>query len=86
MVNINNINKSYDDIEFLLNNKKFQVIRKYLSNIVDLERMKRKMILNKMPPLEWVVFNESLDSAIKIYNELNINDSGVTLESINNII
>jgi len=86
MVNINNINKSYDDIEFLLDNKKFQVIRKYLSNIVDLERMKRKMILNKMPPLEWVVFNDSLDSTIKIYNELNINDSGVTLESINNII
>ena len=51
MTNIDNIKKSYNDIDFLLKNKIFQNIRKYLSNIVDLERMKRKMILNKMPPL-----------------------------------
>lgn len=86
MTNIENIKKSYDDIDFLLKNKIFQNIRKYLSNIVDLERMKRKMVLNKMPPLEWVVFNESLDSAVKIYNELNINDSNINLEDITDII
>ena len=39
-----------------------------------------------MPPLEWVVFNESLDSAVKIYNELNINDSNINLEDITDII
>jgi len=86
MTNIVNIKKSYDDIDILLKNKIFQNIRKYLSNIVDLERMKRKMVLNKMPPLEWVVFNESLDSAVKIYNELNINDSNINLEDITDII
>tara|TARA_B100000795_G_C22805535_1_gene444623 strand:+ start:2052 stop:4877 length:2826 start_codon:yes stop_codon:yes gene_type:complete len=86
MINIDNINKSYNDIDFLIEEKKFQTIRKYLSNIVDLERMKRKMILNKMPPLEWVVFNESICYAIKIYNDLKINDPGITLEEINNII
>lgn len=86
MTNIENIKKSYDDIDFLLKNKIFQNIRKYLSNIVDLERMKRKMVLNKMPPLEWVVFNESLDSAVKIYNELNINGSNINLEDITDII
>lgn len=86
MTNIDNIKKSYNDIDFLLKNKIFQNIRKYLSNIVDLERMKRKMILNKMPPLEWIVFNESLDSAVKIYNELNINDSNINLKDITDII
>ena len=86
MTNIENIKKSYDDIDILLTNKIFQNIRKYLSNIVDLERMKRKMVLNKMPPLEWVVFNESLDSAIKIYNELNINDANINLKDITDII
>lgn len=86
MTNIENIKKSYDDIDFLLKNKIFQNIRKYLSNIVDLERMKRKMVLNKMPPLDWVVFDESLDSAVKIYNELNINDSNINLEDITDII
>ena len=86
MTNIENIKKSYDDIDFLLKNKIFQNIRKYLSNIVDLERMKRKMVLNKMPPLEWVIFNESLDSAVKIYNELNINDSNINLKDITDII
>lgn len=86
MTNIENIKKSYDDIDFLLKNKIFQNIRKYLSNIVDLERMKRKMVLNKMPPLEWVVFNESLDSAFKIYNELNINNANINLKDITDII
>jgi len=86
MTNIDKIKKSYDDIDIMLKNKIFQNIRKYLSNIVDLERMKRKMILNKMPPLDWVVFNESLDSAVKIYNELNINDANIKLKDITNII
>lgn len=86
MTNIENIKKSYDDIDFLLKNKIFQNIRKYLSNIVDLERMKRKMVLNKMPPLEWVIFNESLDSAVKIYNELNINNANINLKDITDII
>jgi DNA mismatch repair protein MutS len=86
MTNIENIKKSYDDIDFLLKNKIFQNIRKYLSNIVDLERMKRKMVLNKMPPMEWVVFNESLDSAVKIYNELNINNANINLKDITDII
>ena len=36
MTNIKNINKSYDDIEFLLKDKKYNNIRKYLSNIIDL--------------------------------------------------
>ena len=86
MTNIENIKKSYDDIDFLLKNKIFQNIRKYLSNIIDLERMKRKMVLNKMPPLEWIVFNESLDSTVKIYNELNINNANINLKDITDII
>ena len=32
------------------------------------------MVLNKMAPLEWIIFNESLESSLKIYNELKINE------------
>ena len=86
MTNIKNINESYDDIDFLLNNKKYNNIRKYLSNIIDLERIKRKMVLNKMAPLEWIIFNESLESSLKIYKELQINDTNITLDEMESII
>ena len=86
MTDIKNINKSYDDIEFLLKDKKYHDIRKYLSNIIDLERIKRKMVLNKMAPLEWIVFNESLESSLNIYKELKINDANITLDEMESII
>lgn len=70
MTNIDNINKSYDDIDFLIANNKYIGVRKTLANIVDIERVKRRMILNKIAPQDWLTLNESLESALKIYNSL----------------
>jgi DNA mismatch repair protein MutS len=86
MTNIDNINKSYDDIDFLLENNKYIDVRKTLANIVDLERVKRKMILNKLAPQDWLTFNESLESALKIYNNLKNFDESISGKDIVSII
>lgn len=86
MTNIDSINSSYDDIEYFLEKKRFIQIRKYLSNIIDLERIKRKMILNKIAPQEWIPFNESLESAIKIFDDLSNYKNNIEKDDICNII
>jgi len=92
MINIKKINKSYDDIEKLLNNNSYIRIRKYLANIGDLERFKRKLLLNKIAPQDWVSFNESMESCIGIYNILNDyedcvkNDKKTIISIVNTII
>ena len=70
MINIDKINRSYDDIDKMLKDKIFIKIRKYLSKISDLERFKRKLLLNKIAPQDWVNFNESIESCIEIYNNI----------------
>ena len=70
MINIDKINRSYDDIDKMLKDKIFIKIRKYLSKISDLERFKRKLLLNKISPQDWVNFNESIESCIEIYNNI----------------
>jgi DNA mismatch repair ATPase MutS len=70
MINIKKINQSYDDIDKLLNKNNYIKVRKYLANISDLERFKRKLLLNKVAPQDWINFNESMEACIGIYNIL----------------
>ena len=87
MINIKNINKSYDDIDKLLNNNNYLKIRKSLANINDLERFKRKVLLNKVAPQDWINFNESMEACIEIYNILEDYDKDVCiLSTVNRII
>ena len=87
MINIKNINKSYDDIDKLLNNNNYIRVRKFLANIGDLERFKRKVLLNKVAPQDWINFNESMEACIEIYNILEDYDKDVCiLSTVNRII
>ena len=87
MINIEKINKSYDDIDKLLNNNNYLKIRKSLANINDLERFKRKVLLNKVAPQDWINFNESMEACIEIYNILEDYDKDVCiLSTVNRII
>ena len=87
MINIKNINKSYDDIDKLLNNNNYIRVRKILANIGDLERFKRKVLLNKVAPQDWINFNESMEACIEIYNILEDYDKDVCiLSTVNRII
>ena len=77
------LNKKYDDIDTMLENNLFKNIMKYLNKILDLERIKRKMIINKIHPYEWNGFNQSLLNILEILKLLN-NDYLIGI--LNNII
>lgn len=70
MINIEKINKSYDDIDKLSIDNNFVKIRKHLAKISDLERFKRKLLLNKISPSDWINFHESIESCLEIYNDI----------------
>jgi DNA mismatch repair protein MutS len=63
------LNKRYDEIDYLLQNNRFQKVSKLLCGILDLERIKRKMFLNKFHPHDWNGLNTSLENAVKILTD-----------------
>jgi len=63
------LNRRYDEIEYLLHENRHQNISKLLCNILDLERIKRKMFLNKFHPHDWCGFNTSLEHALQILQQ-----------------
>lgn len=83
IININSIEKRYNDIDFLLVDNKFKELTKILNNICDLERIKRKMIMNKFNPIDWCNFNTSLEFAIEAFK---IIDNNTNIHILNNII
>ena len=60
------LNERYDDIEYLLENKRYEKIGSLLCSILDLERIKRKMQLSKFHPQEWCNFDISMEKSIEI--------------------
>lgn len=63
--NIDGLNKSYDITEHLLETKFYNVIRDELNNIRDIERIERKLIMNKLEPRDFYMLYNNL-SKIKI--------------------
>lgn len=71
------LNKRYDEIDYLLENRKFETVSKNLSKILDLERIKRKMFVNKMNPQDWYGFDVSINNAIEILEKYYMRTSKV---------
>lgn len=63
------LKKRYDAVEFLLHDKKFAKVSKHLSHILDLERIKRKMMMAKFHPHDWYGFNIALENAVEILDK-----------------
>ena len=79
IIDATDLNNKYDKIDFLLKEGKFKDISKILNNIIDLERIKRKMIVNKFNPIDWCSFNTSLEYAISAISILDPNDNIILL-------
>ena len=61
------LKNEYDIVEYLLNDyDKFIEIRKKLSKIKDIERLYRKIILNKVVPCEIAQFYNNMETILKI--------------------
>jgi len=63
----NELNNRYDKITEILKDNKFKLINKYLNNIIDLERVKRKILLKKLNPCEWGSIINSFENAIEAF-------------------
>jgi DNA mismatch repair protein MutS len=59
--------RRYNNIENYLIDGKYKEINKFLSNINDLERIKKKIFLKKMQPCEWNSFVISLENSIEVF-------------------
>ena len=59
------LNQRYMKIENIMKDNKFKLISKYLNNIIDLERVKRKILLKKLNPCEWGSIINSFENAIE---------------------
>jgi len=70
----------YNNIENYLS--KYKEINKFLVGIIDLERVKRKMILKKIQPFEWGSFASSLENAIEVFK---LTEPDI-ITNVNNII
>ena len=56
----NVLNNAYNTIEFLLQSKKWETIRKQLESVSDIERQTRKIMLGKLHPFEIISLRQSL--------------------------
>ena len=74
--------KRYNNIENYLINEKYKDINKFLTNINDLERIKKKIYLKKLQPCEWGSFASSLENAIEVFKLT----QPELIENANNII
>jgi DNA mismatch repair protein MutS len=67
--------KEYEIIDYILNNyESLEIIRKQLHSIKDIEKLERKIILNKINPCEIVEIYSNTKTLIKIMNIIENND------------
>ena len=89
MIDVAAINRTYDDVDMLLKNNLYLIVRKHLSAIMDLERLKRKMKTNRMAPQDWVSFNDALVSTKEIRNMVDFGGASsavITIADIDSLI
>jgi DNA mismatch repair protein MutS len=75
------IQDKYDRIERLMEQCVVPSIRKSLQNVVDMERLARKMQLGTLSPVEWYALHTSLDAA----KEAAIHDDPCMVDVIRNL-
>ena len=74
--NVEELKKQYDITEYILNNyESFENIRKQLGEIGDIERLYRKMVLQRVAPAELSRFFNNLKTILEISTTLEDNDT-----------
>lgn len=69
------LEQSYDQIEFYQANHRFEFLHKELSNIVDLERLLRKITMGSLLPSEWSSIQMSMEACDRIFGFLKKEDT-----------
>jgi DNA mismatch repair protein MutS len=68
LINVEELNNRYNNIDKLLEDKLFEKISKEMHNIYDLPKIIRKMELNKVYPLEIFHLINSIEQIINVFN------------------
>ena len=63
------LNNSYNITEHLLNKKSWNNYRSSLSNIRDMEKLRRKLIMKKITPKDFTILHDNLCLIISLYND-----------------
>jgi DNA mismatch repair protein MutS len=83
ITNIKELNKRYNIIDCFLNSNKIIEIEKLLNEIIDIERLHRKISLEILHPYEFLNLSYSYDNILKVI-DLIINNFDIALFDINN--
>ena len=68
ITNINELNQRYDNIELFMNFDKLSTIESILNEIIDIERMHRKMSLELLHPYEFLNLTYTYENIVKLIN------------------
>lgn len=66
LTNPDTLNKIYNNTEYLLKDKKWDNYRNHLSNIGDIEKFSRKLVLKRVTPKDLSKFDMDLNNTLKI--------------------
>lgn len=81
------LNASYDMTDHLIKTEFYKTIRIYLSNMRDIEKIDRKLILGKIEPRDFASLHNNLSNVSKLYEEIVCLEENKELKHyINNII
>lgn len=87
ITNINELNNRYNLIDLFMNSDKITVIEKILNEIIDIERLHRKISLQMLHPHEFLYLSYSYDNILKlihiIVKEFDISCLNIDNETIN---
>lgn len=71
LININQLNKSYDLIDEMINNNLYKIVEKYLGSIYDIERMECRISLGILKPNEIILMLKSYKNILALIEEIN---------------
>lgn len=60
------LEKRYDEVDALLNGKAYEVVTRELSRMYDLERLARKMAMNRMHPADFCQVHDTVEAVIAL--------------------
>lgn len=73
LVDKNELEKIYDNVDILMNKEQYKTIEKHLQNIQDVEKILRKMCIGKISPYDSLPFFYSVEKIIEIVEEIKKN-------------
>jgi DNA mismatch repair protein MutS len=77
--NVEILNKTYNITEHLLDTGFYNDIRSELNSIRDIERIERKLIMNKLEPKDFYLLYNNLSNIKKIYQNISTNNKNLKL-------